>query len=408
MKDKEIENWDTFYATYDEMNGEPILVQNNLVPDEYLSLTEFKERCWKKFLIDHVSYQPSDDSENEKLDVFVLKSGLKELKVDIFRYPEIHKFFQNANRIYSCYQRGDGLPKDIPLDEQKCFLDVLSSDAVTIAKAHALRDAFSPHIKYYSSFDIKDEIQNNIILGACLGVVSLLCFVPATVNGVLPIWGTILLLVATTALPNAFPFAKFCYRFLKNVSAINFCLDQYKIMYLPRFHRAEKEAQEKQQKAFELQSMKVKQDDSLAKENEEKQQDVPLFPAISSFQEICASLEKLPDSVQKRELVEQTKDFLNRYQNAIGDISSLEQESERQSQRIKIESAFNNRLVLLRQDILNADQQQRDDIDSIQQLQTLNEQLTAMLLESDDTDVTRKGTNQPKVLRKSASAGQHH
>ena len=107
-------------------------------------------------------------------------------------------------------------------------------------------------------------------------------------------------------------------------------------------------------------------------------------------------------------MVEQTKDFLNRYQNAIGDISSLEQESERQSQRIKIESAFNNRLVLLRQDILNADQQQRDDIDSIQQLQTLNEQLTAMLLESDDTDVTRKGTNQPKVLRKSASAGQHH
>ena len=114
----------------------------------------------------------------------------------------------------------------------------------------------------------------------------------------------------------------------------------------------------------------MKQDDSLAKENEEKQQDVPLFPAISSFQEICASLEKLPDSVQKRELVKQTKDLLNRYQNAIGDISSLEQESERQSQRIKIESVFNNRLVLLRQDILNADQQQRDDIDSIQPLQT--------------------------------------
>ena len=99
MKDKEIENWDTFYATYDEMNGEPILVQNNLVPDEYLSLTEFKERCWKKFLIDHVSYQPSDDSEDEKLDVFVLKSGLKELKVDIFRYPEIHKFFQKLFRL---------------------------------------------------------------------------------------------------------------------------------------------------------------------------------------------------------------------------------------------------------------------------------------------------------------------
>ena len=108
-------------------------------------------------------------------------------------------------------------------------------------------------------------------------------------------------------------------------------------------------------------------------------------PVITSFQEICASLEKLPDSVQKRELVEQTKDLLSRYQNAIGDISKLEQESERQSQRIKIESAFNNRLVLLRQDILNADQQQRDDIDSIQQLQTLNEQLQTMLLAKEDS-----------------------
>ena len=31
-----------------------------------------------------------------------------------------------------------------------------------------------------------------------------------------------------------------------------------------------------------------------------------------------------------------------------------------------------------------------------------------MLLSGEDTDVTRKGTNQPKVLRKSTSAGQHH
>ena len=133
-----------------------------------------------------------------------------------------------------------------------------------------------------------------------------------------------------------------------------------------------------------------------------------MSPVVSSFQEICTSLEKLPDSLQRRKLVKETKGLLSRYQNAIGDISKLEQESERQSQRIKIESAFNNRLVLLRQDILNADQQQRDDIDSIQQLQTLNEQLTAMLLESDDTDVTKQGTNQSKVLRKSTCAGQHH
>ncbi|HIQ64993.1 MAG TPA: hypothetical protein IAC85_04555, partial [Candidatus Faecenecus gallistercoris] len=101
-----------------------------------------------------------------------------------------------------------------------------------------------------------------------------------------------------------------------------------------------------------------------------------------------------------------TKDLLSRYQNAIGGISKLEQESERQSQRIKIESAFNNRLVLLRQDILNADQQQRDDIDSIQQLQTLNEQLNAMLLSGEDTDVASKETGPFKILRK--SAGQHH
>ena len=113
-----------------------------------------------------------------------------------------------------------------------------------------------------------------------------------------------------------------------------------------------------------------------------------MSPVISSFQEICASLEKLPDSVQKREMVKQTKDLLSRYQNAIGGISKLEQESERQSQRIKIESAFNNRLVLLRQDILNADQQHRDSENSIEQLKTLNNQLQTMLLAKEDSPKT--------------------
>ena len=86
--------------------------------------------------------------------------------------------------------------------------------------------------------------------------------------------------------------------------------------------------------------------------------------------------------------MKKTRDLLNRYQNAIGDISRLEQESDRQTQRIKIESAFNNRLVLLQQDVLNAEQQHRDRVNSIEQLKTLNDQLQTMLLAKEDSPKT--------------------
>ena len=169
-------------------------------------------------------------------------------------------------------------------------------------------------------------------------------------------------------LPNGISHIKFLRCFQKNQKNFNQLLSRYQNVM----------GEKQLDMEHELSTEKI--EDASVEQKEEEIFKAPMSPVITSFQEICASLEKLPDSVQKRELVEQTKDLLNRYQNAIGDISSLEQESERQSQRIKIESAFNNRLVLLRQDILNEDQQLRDDIDSIQQLQTLNEQLTAMLL----------------------------
>ena len=135
--------------------------------------------------------------------------------------------------------------------------------------------------------------------------------------------------------------------------------------------------------SYRISDEKEKDDEFTFKQDAE--QVGSISPVVSSFQEICAMLSNLPESPQRTNLVEKTRDLLNRYQNAIGDISRLEQESDRQTQRIKIESAFNNRLVLLQQEVLNADQQHRDRVNSIEQLKTLNEQLQTMLLAKEDS-----------------------
>ena len=381
-----------FFVSYSEMNGQKIFAHNSLVSEDYLSFDEFKEKCWKQFLISGVSYQPLDQSQH----ILELNIGSKHLRVNSNDYPEIHNFFQNASRIYSCYCSKDSLPDDVPLEERECFLNALEANGFDIVKALSLHDTYTPSLIGYSNRSIRESIQNIIVIGLSAGVSAACCFGVLTAAGFFPALGTIMFTIAAFILPNGISHIKFLRCFQKNQKNFNQLLSRYQ------------NAMGEKQLDMEHELSTEKIEDASVEQKEEEIFKAPMSPVITSFQEICASLEKLPDSVQKGELVEQTKDLLNRYQNAIGDISSLEQESERQSQRIKIESAFNNRLVLLRQDILNADQQQRDDIDSIQQLQTLNEQLTAMLLESDDTDVTRKGTNQPKMLRKSASAGQHH
>ena len=389
-----------FFVNYDN-DQKRILVNNNLISDEYLSLEEFKRKCWEQILLNGYFHYTPNGVKWRDVEEYHLTIGSQDLFVEYDKYPEIHEFFQNAYRIYMAYQSDKELPSDIADDEKNCFLTTLEENHSQIALRKARHDVYTP------TFDYFDE---DAVFGEKLGILtfrgvlpSLFMFLLTSVlqNGlpVFPLWVSSVIPATNLLLQNAIPALWSLYKTSKN--------DEKLQEQLQRYQRTEEAKSQKNSILSDYREFlheKTKEETITLKQDSERVGSVS--PVISSFQEICASLEKLPDSVQKREMIKQTKDLLNRYQNAIGGISSLEQESERQSQRIKIESAFNNRLVLLRQDILNADQQQRDDIDSIQQLQTLNEQLNAMLLSGEDTDVASKETGPFKILRK--SAGQHH
>ena len=389
-----------FFVNYDN-DQKRILVNNNLISDEYLSLEEFKRKCWEQILLNgYFHYTPVPNSVKWRdVEEYHLTIGSQELFVACDKYPEIHEFFQNAYRIYMAYQSGKELPSDISDDEKNCFLTTLEENHSQIAIRKARHDVYTP------TFDYFDE---DAVFGEKLGILtfrgvlpSLFMFLLTSVlqNGlpVFPLWVSSVIPATNLLLQNAIPALWSLYKTSKNDEKLQEQLKHYQ-------KTEEAKLQINSTLSYRISDEKEKDDEFTFKQDAE--QVGSISPVVSSFQEICTSLEKLPDSLQRRKLVKETKGLLSRYQNAIGDISRLEQESERQSQRIKIESAFNNRLVLLRQDILNADQQQRDDIDSIQQLQTLNEQLNAMLLSGEDTDVASKETDSFKILRK--SAGQHH
>ena len=389
-----------FFVNYDN-DQKRILVNNNLISDEYLSLEEFKRKCWEQILLNgYFHYTPVPNSVKWRdVEEYHLTIGSQELFVACDKYPEIHEFFQNAYRIYMAYQSGKELPSDISDDEKNCFLTTLEENHSQIAMRKARHDVYTP------TFDYFDE---DAVFGEKLGILtfrgvlpSLFMFLLTSVlqNGlpVFPLWVSSVIPATNLLLQNAIPALWSLYKTSKNDEKLQEQLKHYQ-------KTEEAKLQINSTLSYRISDEKEKDDEFTFKQDAE--QVGSISPVVSSFQEICTSLEKLPDSLQRRKLVKETKGLLSRYQNAIGDISRLEQESERQSQRIKIESAFNNRLVLLRQDILNADQQQRDDIDSIQQLQTLNEQLNAMLLSGEDTDVASKETDSFKILRK--SAGQHH
>ena len=389
-----------FFVNYDN-DQKRILVNNNLISDEYLSLEEFKRKCWEQILLNgYFHYTPVPNSVKWRdVEEYHLTIGSQELFVACDKYPEIHEFFQNAYRIYMAYQSGKELPSDISDDEKNCFLTTLEENHSQIAIRKARHDVYTP------TFDYFDE---DAVFGEKLGILtfrgvlpSLFMFLLTSVwqNGlpVFPLWVSTVIPATNLLLQNAIPALWSLYKTSKNDEKLQEQLKHYQ-------KTEEAKLQINSTLSYRISDEKEKDDEFTFKQDAE--QVGSISPVVSSFQEICAMLSNLPESPQRTNLVEKTRDLLNRYQNAIGDISRLEQESDRQTQRIKIESAFNNRLVLLRQDILNADQQQRDDIDSIQQLQTLNEQLNAMLLSGEDTDVASKETGPFKILRK--SVGQHH
>ena len=391
-----------FFVNYDN-DQKRILVNNNLISDEYLSLEEFKRKCWEQILLNgYFHYTPVPNSVKWRdVEEYHLTIGSQKLFVACDKYPEIHEFFQNAYRIYMAYQSGKELPSDISDDEKNCFLTTLEENHSQIAIRKARHDVYTPTLDYFDEDEVSREKMTMFALRGALPSTIMLILSCGLQNGlpVFPLWVPIVIPATNLLLQNAIPALRSLYKASKN--------DEKLKEQLKRYQRTEEAKSQKNSILSDYREFlheKTKEETITLKQDSERVGSVS--PVISSFQEICASLEKLPDSVQKREMIKQTKDLLSRYQNAIGGISKLEQESERQSQRIKIESVFNNRLVLLRQDILNADQQQRDDIDSIQQLQTLNEQLNAMLLSGEDTDVASKETGLFKILRK--SAGQHH
>ncbi len=391
-----------FFVNYDN-DQKRILVNNNLISDEYLSLEEFKRKCWEQILLNgYFHYTPVPNSVKWRdVEEYHLTIGAQDLFVACDKYPEIHEFFQNAYRIYMAYQSDKELPSDISDDEKNCFLLTLKENHSQIAMRKARHDVYTPTLDYFDEDEVSREKMTMFALRGALPSTIMLILSCGLQNGlpVFPLWVPIVIPATNLLLQNAIPALRSLYKASKN--------DEKLKEQLKRYQRTEEAKSQKNSILSDYREFlheKTKEETITLKQDSERVGSVS--PVISSFQEICASLEKLPDSVQKREMIKQTKDLLSRYQNAIGGISKLEQESERQSQRIKIESAFNNRLVLLRQDILNADQQQRDDIDSIQQLQTLNEQLNAMLLSGEDTDVASKETGPFKILRK--SAGQHH
>ena len=389
-----------FFVNYDN-DQKRILVNNNLISDEYLSLEEFKRKCWEQILLNGYFHYTPNGVKWRDVEEYHLTIGSQDLFVEYDKYPEIHEFFQNAYRIYMAYQSDKELPSDIADDEKNCFLTTLEENHSQIAMRKARHDVYTPTLDYFDEDEVSREKMTMFALRGALPSTIMLILSCGLQNGlpVFPLWVPIVIPATNLLLQNAIPALRSLYKASKN--------DEKLKEQLQRYQRTEEAKSQKNSILSDYREFlheKTKEETITLKQDSERVSSVS--PVISSFQEICASLEKLPDSVQKREMIKQTKDLLSRYQNAIGGISKLEQESERQSQRIKIESAFNNRLVLLRQDILNADQQQRDDIDSIQQLQTLNEQLNAMLLSGEDTDVASKETGPFKILRK--SAGQHH
>lgn len=368
-----------FFVNYDN-EQKRILVNNNLISDEYLSLEEFKRKCWEQILLNgYFHYTPVPNSVKWRdVEEYHLTIGSQELFVACDKYPEIHEFFQNAYRIYMAYQSGKELPSDISDDEKNCFLTTLEENHSQIAMRKARHDVYTP------TFDYFDE---DAVFGEKLGILtfrgvlpSLFMFLLTSVwqNGlpVFPLWVSIVIPATNLLLQNAIPALGSLYKTSKNDEKLQEQLKHYQ-------KTEEAKLQINSTLSYRISDEKEKDDEFTFKQDAE--QVGSISPVVSSFQEICAMLSNLPESLQRTNLVEKTRDLLNRYQNAIGDISRLEQESDRQTQRIKIESAFNNRLVLLQQEVLNADQQHRDRVNSIEQLKTLNEQLQTMLLAKEDS-----------------------
>ena len=134
-----------FFVNYDN-DQKRILVNNNLISDEYLSLEEFKRKCWEQILLNGYFHYTPNGVKWRDVEEYHLTIGSQKLFVACDKYPEIHEFFQNAYRIYMVYQSGKELPSDIADDEKNCFLTTLEENHSQIAMRKARHEIGRAHV----------------------------------------------------------------------------------------------------------------------------------------------------------------------------------------------------------------------------------------------------------------------
>lgn len=208
-----------FFVNYDN-DQKRILVNNNLISDEYLSLEEFKRKCWEQILLNgYFHYTPVPNSVKWRdVEEYHLTIGSQDLFVEYDKYPEIHEFFQNAYRIYMAYQSDKELPSDIADDEKNCFLTTLEENHSQIALRKARHDVYTPTLDYFDEDEVSREKMTMFALRGALPSTIMLILSCGLQNGlpVFPLWVSIVIPATNLLLQNAIPALWSLYKTSKN------------------------------------------------------------------------------------------------------------------------------------------------------------------------------------------------
>lgn len=372
-----------FSAKKSMIDGKEVFLQNSLISDTYLSLNELKEKCWEQILEHSFSYLPYDDKDSKHLSGYQLTIGSQKYLIDPLFYPEIHTFFLTAGRIYSQYQDLDSI-EDVPLEEKKIFFQALQNVLPNLARKEALRLSFSPDAHEYSESKImKGQFCMNLLSVLCMFGVFFITFPMIDVIG----WGLIPIEIFSAAIPLA---AK-------------------DVWYHKNYEKVIKKFQSfLQQNNVSLESENNFESDETVLEETLSQEDIMISPIVASFEEVYDFIKALPSSSQKNQFSLQLKDLMDRYLNADDMIDNLPTELERNQQRNKIDAAFQNQLLFLRQDVINYQCQSEENLTSIQKLKKLRDELQTSSQPDDDVALTLEevlssdvplSTSSPKVAK---------
>ena len=372
-----------FSAKKSIIDGKEIFLQNSLISDTYLSLNELKEKCWEQMLEHSFSYLPYDDKDSKYLSGYQLMIGSQKYLIDPLFYPEIHTFFLTAGRIYSQYQDLDPI-EDVPEEEKEIFFQALQNVLPNLAEKEALRLSFSPNAHEYSEVKIMNgQFCMNLLAVLCMFGTFLVTFPMIDVIG----WGLIPIEIFSAAIPLA----------------------GKDVWYRKNYEKATKKFQAfLQQNDVSVESEDNFKSDETILEETLSQEDVMISPIVTSFEEVYDFIKALPSSSQKTQFSLQLKDLMDRYLNADDMIDKLPTELERNQQRNKIDAAFQNKLLFLRQDVMNYQCQSEENLTSIQKLKKLRDELQTGSFQDDDVALTLEEvlssdvplkTSSPKIVK---------